>query len=145
MIPKPEPTIGIYPIDSAFVDEVWDRAAPLLQLAIDKGHGEYGIEHVYDWLKKEAMHLCIIMINDRIVAAVCTEVIDHPLKRSFRASLLGGEGLKEWFDDWYAFFVVGARSVNADLLELYGRPGWDRFIRQRIDGVTTKIVMLQEV
>jgi hypothetical protein len=123
------------------VPAAWKGVGPLLEKAIDAGTGEINLRDVFDALVARRMQLwTAIDDNKKTVAAVVTEVQQHPRLRVCSVRLGAGnldaiikhiEPLAEW-----------AKWAGCDALELYGRLGWARILK---DWTMTHVVLRREL
>jgi hypothetical protein len=120
---------NVYPVPLELLDHFWGRVAPLLQKAIERGAGELELGDVYQRLQDRHMQLLVAVEGPTILAAFVTEVVQYPRKRALRVVLAGGTGAKKWKGALRAMLHTGARAVGAKSLEVLGRPGWVRFLR----------------
>ena len=112
-------------IPAEYVETVWSECAPLLRRAIEYANGEFDIDDVLGWLKNRDMQLWVA-IDDKIVMACTTEVLDYPKKRVLRAILVGGDGMRDWIGDLDRALAEYAKQIGAKSIEAVGRKGWIR-------------------
>jgi hypothetical protein len=86
------------------------------------------------------MQLVAVYDDSEMIAAFTTEVVSYPRARALRVVHLGGERFAEWMEAATNLLEVGARNVGASVIEMYGRPGWERMFR----GLGAKIAVVIE-
>lgn len=119
----------IYPV--ANWRDYWPAVAPLLRKAVERGHTRYALSDVCEALDAHTMQLSVAVIDNQIIAAMVTEVIDYPQARAFRAVFVGGDTgrIDEWLPDFDEHMDIGAANVGADIIEAHGRLGWLKKMR----------------
>jgi hypothetical protein len=109
------------------IDEVWDRAAPLIEPALDHAGGEITIDDVKEKLKSGKMGM--ISIND--FEAVCTvEFVDYSRISALRVVTLAGHNMEYWLDELIQYLVNWAESYKLGRIEHLGRKGWQRVLEK---------------
>lgn len=130
----------VVPIPAPLVPEVWAEAAPLIDKALQHASGRFALEDVQVALLEGRMSLLLTFDDGQMIGAMTVEVIDYPRRRSLRVVHLGGERYREWMLAAKEVLEDGARRVGATLLEMEGRPGWERIFK----GLGTKIGVVIE-
>ena len=100
------------------VEEVWDKAAPMLQLAVSR-QTAFNIEGLKTMLLRGEMHLWVHQS-----AAMTTQIQTFQLERVCVIVLCGGTDLSEWADGAWATLLKYARSFGCAAIMVYGRSGW---------------------
>lgn len=115
-------------ISSEDIDDIWDKARPLICLALDRG-SNYTIDSIYDGLKSQQMQLWVW--ND-VDAALVTTIQNRGSKRWCLLLAMGGAKLNEWIEllpdleDW-------ARGCGCQEMRIYGRIGWAKHTGYEIE------------
>lgn len=117
--------IGIH---ASKVDDVWNRIEHFTQAALDRTEGEMAINDVKQYVEDRDMQLWVICDEEDIVGALITEVLDFPRKKACRYVTLGGD-LKDAFPVIDQSISAWAKSLGCDRMELIGRRGWSRAIK----------------
>ena len=107
----------------------WPRVADLIQLALDEGWGEMNIGDVWERVQAGLMQVLVVLDDEKILAALVTEVVDYPRRRALRVVFAGGEGMEDWVEEVDQLLLVGAKKVGAQGIEICGRAGWGRALR----------------
>jgi len=99
-------------------------AAPMLQRALDRGQGQFTLGDIKDRVMEGELQLW----HGEGYAAV-TEVLNYPQRRVVLVHLAGGDlaPLVEAEGDLVKF----ARAVEATGIEIIGRKGWVKALRDR--------------
>ena len=73
------------------------------------------------------LHAIIRWPEDEVVALIITEIVGN------QVSMIGvaGEGRKEWQDHGLGEIEKWAKSLGAEKLVLYARPGWKSLLQSR--------------
>jgi hypothetical protein len=112
---------------------VWERAAPLLAPAVDRGPGLYTIEDVRDLVTRpysgteHAWSLWILAEQTEMLAAWTTHVIMFPRAKVLAIPFAGGVGFRRYvalaIDETEKF----AREIGCSRMHGGGRKGWAHF------------------
>lgn len=123
----PTALLGITP-DT--VPAFWPIVTPLIARALEHADGRYALEDVLAALLARDMQLWIA-IDTRsmaIEAACVTEIVAYPREKRCGLVFCAGRRSERWLrhldeiGDW-------AREQGCEALELQGRPGWERLLR----------------
>jgi len=57
---------------------VWDEVVPLMDVALKHSEGELLTEDLVEHLDNEDLRLWVAMLNDKVIAAMITEIITYP-------------------------------------------------------------------
>lgn len=103
-----------------------------LNPAIELTHGRDDMSSVWKSLMTEQSQLWMAFDdeNNDPKGALVTRVENYPLKRMMNYLYIGGDDLKEWHKDMLAIVEKFAREEGCQGMELVGRRGWDRFLRE---------------
>jgi hypothetical protein len=108
---------------------VWPRVSGLIQLALDEGWGEMNLGDVWEHLQSGNMQMLVALDEEKILAALVTQVVDYTRRRALRVVFAGGEGLDQWVGEVDEMLVKGAKAIGANGIEICGRAGWARALR----------------
>lgn len=111
-------------VSSERIESIWPKVEPLLQKAIDRGHGEHEAGDILGFLLSRDMQLWIAA-DEEIRAAMVTQIINYPRLSVCQVIYLGGEGLKFW-KSAKPLIEAWAKSQGCQELRAYGRRGWCR-------------------
>lgn len=100
------------------------QAKPMLQAALDQGHGEYDLEDIWAGLRDNLYQLWL-----GPGFAAITEVINYPNTRMVLVHLAGGDldALKAADEQLVQF----AKIVDAKFIKIVGRRGWVRALKDK--------------
>jgi len=119
-------SVEIIGIPAEQVDDIWEDVKPFIQKGLDYGPDKWGIDHVKQTLLDENMQLFIV-VYDKILAALVTEVTQFPLEKTLSVMCLGGENVHLWIDKLLKTLEKWADEMNATF-EVIGRPGWEKIL-----------------
>jgi len=119
-------SVEIVAVPANQIEDIWRYVRPFIQKGLDYGPDKWGIEHVKQTLLNEQMQLIIVM-QDRILAALVTEVTQFPLEKTLSVMCLGGENVHLWIDKLLKTLEKWADEMGATF-EVIGRPGWERIL-----------------
>lgn len=113
------------------IKTIWPVVAPLLQPAIEYSGGRIDMRSVFEWLT-DGRYLLWVAYQDvaRIKAAFVTRVATYPRRKILAVDLAGGSNLNGWLEEVDKTFRAFSRQSGLSGVELYGRPGWARALRQ---------------
>jgi hypothetical protein len=123
----------LYQIPPAQLPLVWDKAAPLLQKAIDLEPEMITIEQVEYAVRTGQTFLLVWDEPDQgIVGAVTVEFIDYPRERVAHVNLMGGKGVvrahvfEEAMDWMRSFGATKAQCwAKGTLVQMYEKMGME--------------------
>lgn len=120
----------IYQMLPENVPQIWSQIEDFLARAITRSHSENITTpmHLLAAILLRRCHLWIAVKGPRIDAAVVTRFIDWdiPGSRSLFCPVLGGRGMKEWFDPMMAAIEHFARANQCMDIRGEFRKGWVR-------------------
>lgn len=105
--------------------------APLLQPALDANDGAMTLDDVEALAQQDLLRLFEATVNDNRLAAFAIELIKWPRKTGIRVVLAGGEQMHLWIDEWITFLDALKAQVGADWIEMVGRQGWQRVLKDK--------------
>jgi hypothetical protein len=122
---------------------IWEFVTPYLIAALERGRGRYTLQDIKEALEEDRYHLWIVVLDHKIIATLITEIIDYPQSRSLRINFGGGKLMDEWFQEMFDTMNRAAKDVGATMLELVGRPGWQKIFKDvegaKVDSVNMSL------
>lgn len=113
------------------VKTVWPVVAPLLAPAVEVSHGRMSMRSVLTWLLDGRYLLWVAHQEDLVVhAAFLTREAQYPERRVLTIDGCGGTQLDGWLEEADRVFRAHSRQAGLSGVELYGRPGWARALKQ---------------
>jgi len=103
-----------YLVPTHHIQQFWHLAAPHLQKAIDKGHGEFNIDQLKLVVAQGQQQLLIGLDEDQnCLAAVTVKWVMYPNDRVAYVTYSGGTQLKEFFNQFLSWIKNnGGTSVQ---------------------------------
>jgi len=140
------------------VPEVIDRAIELLRPAIELTnrytpgsiYGDIASGRHQLWLiMREATDAEKVETQQGFVfdAALTTCLEEYPAKKMLRLCFCGGEALDAWSPEMHQAFVDFAKANECDGIEIVGRQGWPRHLKNHgyeVTGMTCEIFFPEE-
>tara|TARA_R110002167_G_scaffold50981_4_gene147936 strand:- start:542 stop:1012 length:471 start_codon:yes stop_codon:yes gene_type:complete len=110
---------------------IWKQIKPLLLKPLEIDGFAYMPKDIFDSLLKKKMQLWISwnVKQNNVEAAIVTEIIDYPRLRSCRYFLAGGTNMKSWFNPIKEQIEQWAKLNKCQRIELVGRKGWVKWLR----------------
>ena len=110
------------------IQYVWDEVAPLMDVALKHSEGELLTEDLVEHLDNDDLRLWVAMKDDKVIAAMITEIITYPRKKILRIITLAGKDMDLWYD--FLPSVEGyALSQQCSALEAWTRKGMTRKLK----------------
>lgn len=129
----------IVPVPAHQVPGYWDEAAPIIQRALDHGHGAYHLRDIFDALTKREMQLWLGLADGVVKAALITELCRYPRITTCILRLFAADKAKRWFPH-LEVIETWARAQGCVAIEVFGRLGW----RKMLDGWTETHAILRK-
>jgi hypothetical protein len=124
------------------LDKVWFHVEPLLQKPLEIDGNAYTPKDILDGLLNKKMQLWIAWKDEKIQAAIVTEIVDYPQLRACRWFLAGGTDIKDWIVPIQELVESWAQQNNVQRMEIVGRKGWGRWLKQYTN---THTVLMKEI
>ncbi len=122
------------------IPPLWPRIEPLVRRGLAHADGRYRPEDLLRGLLGRDMQLWLVA-GDGIEAVCITEIVRYPRQRRCNLFLCAGTGMRRWvplretIERW-------ARAQGCVAIELQGRPGWSRVLR---DYQQTHVLLRKEL
>lgn len=111
---------------SDMVDDVWDKASPMISKALEYNNDYRLLKHVYDDLKAgtalllfqdDWINICIIKVSPPVLVL-----------ELFNGSLFGET--QEYNEEWIRAIDKIAEELDCVKVRIFGRPGWTKRLKQ---------------
>jgi hypothetical protein len=110
------------------VEAWWPLVQEYLITALKYGLGEYSIGDIKSACKSKDMQLWVKM-GKEVKGAFVTKIAKYPQKNLLCVILLGGDEFQEWRDEADALLNAFGKEHNCEYIELFGRKGWGRALK----------------
>jgi len=110
------------------VEVWWSLVQEYLITALKYGLGEYSIGDIKNACKSKDMQLWVKM-GKEVKGAFVTKIAKYPQKNLLCVILLGGDEFQEWRDEADALLNAFGKEHNCEYIELFGRKGWGRALK----------------
>jgi len=125
------------------VDTWWPYVRDYIQEALEHSLGEYSLKDINEACSEASMQLWIATSNK--VDAVCvTKINQYPQKRVFVMLLSGGLPFSSWIEEGEAIMNAYAKENNCDYVQLFGRKGWTRKMKD-LNYDHNRVVLTKEI
>jgi hypothetical protein len=118
------------PIPVDHVPMLWDKVAAMLEPAVSTARGKCTIEDLYVSILDGTYLLWAVLVEEEIVAAITTRIIDYPQCRGMAMDWIGGRKMREWLPVAMAAMVAHSKHNGCTHMEGYGRGAWARWIEK---------------
>ena len=110
------------------VEVWWPLVEEYLITALEYGLGEYSIEDIKNSCISKDMQLWV-KIGKEAKGAFVTKIAKYPQKNLLVVILLGGDEFQEWRDEADAVLNAFGKQHNCEYVELFGRKGWGKMLK----------------
>ena len=110
------------------IEAWWPLVEEYLITALEHGLGEYSIGDIKKSCKSKDMQLWVKMGRE-VKGAFVTKIAKYPQKNLLCVILLGGDEFQEWRDEADALLNAFGKEHNCEYIELFGRKGWGRALK----------------
>ncbi len=109
---------------------IWPKVASLLSPAIGFSGGRIDMASVFDWLTDGRYILWVTYPEDKVIrAAFVTRESRYPKRAMLTIDIAGGSDMAGWVNSADATFRAYAKAAGLDGVEIYGRAGWVRALK----------------
>ena len=116
-------------IRSENIDGWWSLVEEYLIAALKHGLGEYSIEDIKKSCKSRDMQLWVNFDKEGVQGAFVTKISKYPQKNILCVLLLGGNEFMKWRDEADALLNAFGKENNCEYVELFGRKGWGKILK----------------
>ena len=110
------------------VEVWWPLVEEYLNTALEYSLGEYGIDDIKNACISKNMQLWV-KIGKQAKGAFVTKIAKYPQKNLLVVILLGGDEFQEWRDEADALLNAFGKQNNCEYVELFGRKGWGKMLK----------------
>ena len=116
-------------IRSENIEGWWPLVEEYLIAALKHGLGEYSIEDIKKSCKSRDMQLWVNFDKEGVQGAFVTKISKYPQKNILCVLLLGGNEFMKWRDEADALLNAFGKENNCEYVELFGRKGWGKILK----------------
>tara|TARA_Y100000361_G_C11053588_1_gene286634 strand:+ start:111 stop:524 length:414 start_codon:yes stop_codon:yes gene_type:complete len=120
--------MNIIPLD---VDIYWDEASVRIKEAIELSNGRHTLETTFNCIKSKQMSLWGVIYGDILLSVFVTQVTIYPNKKVLSILFCGGEAVIKYIKEIETFFKKQAITNGCKGLEIIGRKGWSKIIKNK--------------
>ena len=110
------------------IDAWWHLVQEYLITALEYGLGEYSIGDIKKSCKSKDMQLWV-KFDTEVRGAFITKIAKYPQKNLLCIILLGGKEFHKWRDEADALLNAFGKENNCEYIELFGRKGWGKVLK----------------
>jgi len=110
------------------VEVWWPLVEEYLNTALEYSLGEYSITDIKNACILKNMQLWV-KIGKQAKGAFVTKIAKYPQKNLLIVILLGGDEFQEWRDEADALLNAFGKQNNCEYVELFGRKGWGKMLK----------------
>jgi len=110
------------------IEAWWALVQEYLITALEYGLGEYSIGDIKNACISRDMQLWV-KIDREVKGAFITKIAKYPQKNLLCVILLGGKEFHKWRDEADALLNAFGKENNCEYIELFGRKGWGKVLK----------------
>ena len=110
------------------VEAWWPLVEEYLNTALEYSLGEYSIDDIKNACISKNMQLWV-KVGKQAKGAFVTKIAKYPQKNLLIVILLGGDEFQEWRDEADALLNAFGKQNNCEYVELFGRKGWGKMLK----------------
>ena len=110
------------------VEVWWPLVEEYLNTALEYSLGEYSITDIKNACISKDMQLWV-KLGKQTKGAFVTKIARYPQKNLLVVILLGGNEFVEWRDEADALLNAFGKQHNCEYVELFGRKGWGKMLK----------------
>jgi len=110
------------------VEAWWPLVEEYLNAALKYGLGEYSTSDIKSACISKNMQLWV-KIGTEVEGAFVTKIAKYPQKNLLCVILLGGKEFQKWRDEADALLNAFGKENNCEYVELFGRKGWGKILK----------------
>ena len=110
------------------VEVWWPLVEEYLNTALEYSLGEYSITDIKNACISKDMQLWV-KLGKETKGAFVTKIAKYPQKNLLIVILLGGDEFQEWRDEADALLNAFGKENNCEYVELFGRKGWGKMLK----------------
>jgi len=110
------------------VEAWWPLVEEYLNTALEYSLGEYSIDDIKNACISKDMQLWV-KLGKQTKGAFVTKIARYPQKNLLVVILLGGDEFGEWRDEADALLNAFGKQHNCEYVELFGRKGWGKMLK----------------
>ncbi len=110
------------------VEVWWPLVEEYLITALKYSLGEYSIGDIKNACISKNMQLWV-KIGKQAKGAFVTKIAKYPQKNLLIVILIGGDEFHEWRDEADALLNAFGKENNCEYVELFGRKGWGKMLK----------------
>ena len=116
-------------VDRECVDVFWDKVKNWIYSAAKQSKGRHTLKTTYNLLKDGQMTMFLITHNKAISAVYVVQKVFYPAKQVLCILFCGGSRVIKNIKKIESFFSSYAKKNQCDGLEIIGRKGWGKAIK----------------
>ena len=122
-------TVAVYMVPPVDIPKFWSECEPIIERSLKHAHGESSILGIRQNLIAGQTQLWVVIDDETIIACAVMQIIQYELKRTYRGLYLAGEDMDKWLGPLDKALERYARQWGCKEIELFGRKGWLRKLK----------------
>jgi len=121
--------IEIKQVNIECVDVFWDKVKNWVYKVVVQSNGRHTLDSTYELLKQGTMTMFLITDKKKPCAVYVVQKVYYPAKIVLGILFCGGSKVIKEVKKIENFFLNYAKEQKCDGLEIVGRKGWDKIIK----------------
>lgn len=119
----------IQQVNRESVDVFWEKVKDWVDSAVQQSKGRHTLDTTYSFLKTGQMTMFLIYIKEKLCAVYVVQKVIYPAKNVLGILFCGGSKIIKNIKTIEDFFVKYAKQEECSDLEIIGRKGWGKAIK----------------
>lgn len=111
------------------IDAVWPSLKEYAVQAAEYTYGRFTANDIRTGLKTKNQQLWVAHEGDTPYGFVVTQCADYPQLRGLVMHFTAGKDIEKWKEPMLKWIRKYAKSEGCDIIESYGRGGWERIFK----------------
>lgn len=120
--------MSIAPIDSYYLDYIWYKLEPYIEKALAHSDNKFNLDSIGRECREGNYLAWMVYNSQEITGCLITELLQYPCSRRLSVLLLAADDFSDVVCD-IDRFRTWAKQNGADAIECYGRPGWEKLLK----------------
>ena len=119
----------IQQVNRESVDVFWEKVKDWVDTAVQQSKGRHTLNTTYSFLKTGQMTMFLVYIKEKLCAVYVVQKVIYPAKNVLGILFCGGSEVIKNIKTIEEFFVKYAKQEECSNLEIIGRKGWGKAIK----------------
>ena len=112
------------------VEFIWDLVANHLQKGIEYADGKYSLAGIKKMIADKKAFLFYVVKEHYVMSVLVLKINEYECSKRACLFLLAGNDMKEWIG-FLEIIKKWVKESGCDAIELFGRPGWEKKLKNK--------------